>query len=199
MKSGHIAIVGLLLLGQSDTPTKQLDDHGGRITALEAKVLTQGQAIEKLEAMVIAIEEQRRTSAIRTVQAVRPPASLHALRKVTVLGASLLRLKEGALLQVTFENQTSHAISRIYFHGVYKTPGRTIAWIQGDFEYEIRGGLEPGEKATWRASGSKWKRELLALPKAAKDAVLTAAVVAIKIADGRVIGTPPPRPKWSLP
>lgn len=46
-------------------------------------------------------------------------------------------------------NATGVAVSRAYFRGVLKSPGREIAWLQDDFNYAISGGLEPGETAKW--------------------------------------------------
>jgi len=47
-------------------------------------------------------------------------------------------------------NKTEYAISRAYFHGVLVTPGRSIPWVEEDFNYQIRGGIEPNESATWK-------------------------------------------------
>jgi len=46
-------------------------------------------------------------------------------------------------------NETDHVISHARFHGIYATPGRTLPWYEGEFDYEIPGGLEPEETATW--------------------------------------------------
>jgi len=56
---------------------------------------------------------------------------------------------EQAIISLTVENGTSEAISRVYFEGTYKTPDRSVPWHSGTFNYEIPGGLEPGEEATW--------------------------------------------------
>ena len=61
MKGGHIAIVGLLLLGQSDTPAQRLDNHGACLSALKTKVSNQGRHIRKLQkqvAFVVKLEER---------------------------------------------------------------------------------------------------------------------------------------------
>lgn len=53
------------------------------------------------------------------------------------------------IIELTVVNGTSHAISRAYFKGTIASPGRSVPWLKDDFNYEISGGLEPGEKATW--------------------------------------------------
>lgn len=46
-------------------------------------------------------------------------------------------------------NGADHPVSRAYFEGTLATPGRSIPWLEESFNYEIRGGLEPGESAEW--------------------------------------------------
>lgn len=70
-------------------------------------------------------------------------ASLHQERGFLGLEARIL---------LTVENSTKHPIRRAYFHGRVVSEGRAVPWIEGDFNYEIPGGLEAGEKASWRLS-----------------------------------------------
>ena len=42
-------------------------------------------------------------------------------------------------------NNTGIPLSRIYYHGVVSTPGRSVPWVDEDFNNEMAGGLEPGE------------------------------------------------------
>ena len=46
-------------------------------------------------------------------------------------------------------NNTDHAISRAYFNGVIKSPDRAVPWLEERFNYEISGGVEPGDEASW--------------------------------------------------
>ncbi len=55
-----------------------------------------------------------------------------------------------AVIELSVRNGTTHAVSRAYFHGVLATPGRSVPWVEEDFNYSISGGLEPGESATWQ-------------------------------------------------
>lgn len=56
------------------------------------------------------------------------------------------------IIEISVINGTSHAVSRAYFKGTISSPGRSVPWLKDDFNYEIPGGLEPGEKATWHLS-----------------------------------------------
>jgi len=42
-------------------------------------------------------------------------------------------------------NNTDVPLSRIYYHGVVSTPGRSVPWVDEDFNNEMARGLEPGE------------------------------------------------------
>lgn len=46
-------------------------------------------------------------------------------------------------------NGTKHPISRAYFKGKIASPGRSVPWLEEEFNYPISGGLEPGEEAEW--------------------------------------------------
>jgi len=87
---------------------------------------------------------------------------------------------------LTVTNGTEHAVSRVYFHGVLATPGRTIPWVEDDFNYSIPGGLEPGEDATWALSPNmfgSWGKA----PEGRKDMVLTTSVVRLDGANGEAV------------
>lgn len=53
------------------------------------------------------------------------------------------------IIELKVKNETKHPVSRVYFNGVYKSPDRSVSWHEGEFNYEIPGGLEPGEEAEW--------------------------------------------------
>jgi hypothetical protein len=60
-----------------------------------------------------------------------------------------------------------------------------VPWIQEDFDYEVPGGLEPGEAANWSLSPSKfspWGRA-----EVPRDAVMTVEVVRLNGQDGSVL------------
>lgn len=53
------------------------------------------------------------------------------------------------IIELEVVNNTDTAVSRAYFEGTYATPGRSVPWIEEEFNYNISGGLEPGESAQW--------------------------------------------------
>lgn len=89
---------------------------------------------------------------------------------------------EEPIIELTVLNGTELAISRAYFTGTLSSPNRTVPWLKDDFNYQISGGLEPGEEATWYLAPnmfSDWGPV-----KAPKDAVLTVEVKKLDDANG---------------
>ncbi|APY10168.1 hypothetical protein BWZ22_02480 [Seonamhaeicola sp. S2-3] len=86
------------------------------------------------------------------------------------------------IIELTVKNGTDQAVSRAYFTGTLASPERTIPWIKDDFNYEISGGLEPGEEVTWYLAPnmfSDWGEV-----DAPKDAILTVEVTQLDGANG---------------
>jgi hypothetical protein len=87
------------------------------------------------------------------------------------------------VIELAVKNGTAKAVSRAYFMGTISSPGRSVPWHKGDFNYTISGGLEPGESANWSLSPnmfSEWG-QLRDLP---ADAVFTVVVTKLDGADG---------------
>ncbi|HLS31300.1 MAG TPA: DUF6694 family lipoprotein [Flavobacteriaceae bacterium] len=103
------------------------------------------------------------------------------LAKFEVKRSRFYKRKEGTyyvtekpIIELTVKNGTDKAVSRVYFTGTLASPNRSVPWIKDDFNYEISGGLEPGEKVTWHLAPnmfSDWGEV-----DAPKDAVLTVEV-----------------------
>jgi hypothetical protein len=90
------------------------------------------------------------------------------------------------IIELTVTNNTESAIARAYFHGVLATPGRSIPWVEDDFNYSISGGLEPGESAVWSLAPNMFGNWAKA-PKDRNDMVFTAKVTRIDGADGEAL------------
>lgn len=89
-------------------------------------------------------------------------------------------------LALRVRNDTAHAISRAYFDAVLATPGRAVPWVDTRFHYEIPGGLEPGEEATWRLAPNRfddWGRA----PADRDDMALTVVPYRVDGADGKAL------------
>lgn len=90
------------------------------------------------------------------------------------------------IIEVTVKNETTHPISRIYFHGTLATAGRSIPWVKEDFNYSVSGGLEPNEEATWSLAPNafgEWGKA----PKDRNDMILTVEVLRIDGADDEAV------------
>jgi hypothetical protein len=79
---------------------------------------------------------------------------LSKLESFRVLDAKLYKdqnsFSTGNTIELTVQNDTALPVSRAYFRAVYVSPGCSSAWVEDTFNYRIPGGLEPGEKSTWK-------------------------------------------------
>lgn len=78
------------------------------------------------------------------------------------------------VVELSLVNQTSVSVSRVYFTGTLSSPGRAVAWLKDDFDYDIPGGMEPAETKEVKLNPfppGRWER--VELP---ADAVLTVEV-----------------------
>ena len=86
------------------------------------------------------------------------------------------------VIDLTVINRTKHPVSRAYFTGTIRSPERTIPWLVKDFNYEISGGLEPGERANWVLGPNKYSEWGTVKPP--KDAIFTVVVTKLDGANG---------------
>jgi hypothetical protein len=103
--------------------------------------------------------------------------------KLSFMGTPTIRLR--------VHNGTQYAIRRAYFHARLVTPGRSVPWVDADFNYEIPGGMEPGESAAWGLQpnifDSDWRHV-----EDAQDATFSVTVLKLEGSDGRVLF-----PQWT--
>jgi hypothetical protein len=73
--------------------------------------------------------------------------------KFEVLNSRLYKSKEGFLdiniIELAVRNGTPKAISKVRFEATLTGEGRSVPYAKGNLVYQVAGGLEPGEKATW--------------------------------------------------
>jgi hypothetical protein len=89
------------------------------------------------------------------------------------------------IIELSVRNGTGHAVSRAYFSGTLASPNRSVPWLKDQFNYSISGGLEAGEKATWKLAPnmfSDWGKV-----DAPSDAILTVEVEKLDGADGKAL------------
>jgi hypothetical protein len=91
-------------------------------------------------------------------------------------------ITEQPIIELTVFNGTGHAISRAYFTGTLASPDRSVPWLKDDFNYEISGGLEPGEEVTWYLAPNEFSD--WGTVDAPRDAILTVEVNQLDGPDG---------------
>lgn len=84
-------------------------------------------------------------------------------------------------LELTVTNNLEIAVSRLYMTGTLSTPGRSVPWLVEDFNYNIAGGLEPGETQSWTLGPNEYSGGWRSTPKDRDDTVFT---VIVRNADG---------------
>lgn len=62
-----------------------------------------------------------------------------------------------ATIVLSVRNGTPYTVSRAYFSARAITDGREVPWIEDEFNYQIPGGLAPGETATWRLQPNRFQ------------------------------------------
>lgn len=112
------------------------------------------------EAMKRGIDEAKKEADQKTLEELRNRKAefdkkLAALRSFRVVDASFTKTENSIgmaepLIELTVQNDTDFPVKRAYFRGVFASPGRSVPWLDDTFNYEIPGGVEPGEKTTWQ-------------------------------------------------
>lgn len=88
-----------------------------------------------------------------------------------------------AVIHLRVKNGTNHAVSRAYFTATAATPGRSVPWLDEEFNYSIAGGLEPGEQATWALEPNSFQGDWTRV-RVPKDAKFAVNVVRLDNAEG---------------
>jgi len=97
-------------------------------------------------------------------------------------------LGRSSAIELSVRNGTGFAVSRAYFRALLVTPGREIPWAEDEFNYKIPGGLEPGERASWRLSPGAFGLRSSGSDDRL-DRILVVRAVQLDGADGEPIGT----------
>lgn len=191
-----LKVVGLSQINMSDLLASGATDSGvvesKFKSALNGK--TGEQVIAEADQIVAERKAKERKQALAEIKTLEKEkiAAAHAkeeLTKFKVIKSRFYVTKDGfmkqPIIELTVVNDTSKAVSRAYFNGVIASPNRAVPWHQDDFNYSIPGGIEPGEKQTWKLAPnpfSGWGNV-----DAPADAVFTATVTRIDGADGKAI------------
>jgi hypothetical protein len=156
--------------------------------------MTATDVVDKGKKIKLEIERKKKEQAKIEVadlyeKQVKTAVSKAELQKFEVIKSRFYKRKSGEyyvtyepIIELTVKNGMDQAISTAYFEGTLASPNRTIPWLKDEFNYEISGGLELNEEATWRLAPnmfSDWGEV-----KAPKDAVLTVDVLRLDDAEG---------------
>lgn len=141
------------LMDGLDQFSRQAETMPDRVRA-KVHGMTAGEVIEEARQVHAEQEERARQQELREIQTLRERRAASesarlAMRDFLVTGARFYTergyLGREPRIQMTMTNGTDMPISRAYFRGVVTTEGRSVSWIDEEFNYEIRGGIEPGE------------------------------------------------------
>lgn len=92
------------------------------------------------------------------------------------------------VIRLVVKNNSDKAISRVFFRGVIASEGRSVPWLEQDFNYEIAGGLEPNEEAAWALAPNKFSE--WGKINAPAGAVFTVTVTRVNGADKEALFDP---------
>jgi hypothetical protein len=157
--------LGAIMAGTQDGDTVASDMRRSLDGKSREEILTWANEIraqrqaekEKLEKEQLLAEIEAATQAVAELKSAKEKAEAAkvGLSNFKIKSASFEQRKrpyisrKQPIINLEVVNSTGVAVSRAYFRGVLKSPGREIAWLEEDFNYEISGGLEPGESAKW--------------------------------------------------
>lgn len=174
-------------------------ERGAEAAANEARTRLNGMSADEVlrEADRIKAERERREREaalveIRTLRQSRQRAQRDArnLAAFVITGARYYKDRDyfgmvEPVIRLTMTNNTEHPISRAYFRGVLQSPGRSVPWVEEDFNYSIEGGIEPEESKTISLAPNMFGE--WGTTEAPGDAVLGVTVVKLDGADGQTL------------
>lgn len=180
-----------LLSGKADPKsmtTNALKEHNGKNAR---------QLIEAAELVKVERKNEQRKQAIEEIKDIEQKLRSLADARITLSKVEVIKskfyIKKGIyssdypVIEITIKNSTDKPISRIYFDGTVASPGRSVPWVKDDFNYDIKGGLEPNETANWSLSPNRFSD--WGSTNIPKDAILTVKVVKIDDAEGKEIAS----------
>lgn len=92
------------------------------------------------------------------------------------------RFSSDPIIELTIRNDTGHAVSRFYARGVLSSSGRETPWVDGTFNYSIRGGIKSGESQELSLAPNMFG-EWSQAPRDRSDMILTTSIERLDGAD----------------
>ena len=176
-----------------------------RRSAKEILAIAQGERKRAVGLALAIYREQleKAKSALDRLQAeaedvTRSEAKAKGLLRQIQIGAAQFRFQKSGLqdepvISFTIVNNSTVAVKRIFVDGTLQTPGRSVPWVHGAFDYELRGGLEAGENRALNVTSSLFSRWSSVSHDITDGAVLMLDLKAFDDALGNRIGHDPER------
>lgn len=183
-------IGNLMQLAKADSD-KMKKDMMAALNGKTADEIISEAALIKQEA-----EEKKRQAALAEIKELearkqRAEAAKLELIKFKVISSSFYKQEneygiKQPVIKLTVLNGMEVPISRAYFSAALKSPDRAVPWLEEDFNYQIPGGIEPGEKLSWSLAPNKFGK--WGQVDAPKDAILTLQVTQLDDPNGTPLG-----------
>ncbi len=90
-------------------------------------------------------------------------------------------------LTFTLRNGSEQLVTRAGCHFAVLTPGRTLPWMAADFNFDIPGGLEPGESREFTFSGNYFIGEWEDIPRDRTDLVVDMKLTRLEGLNKRIV------------
>ncbi len=199
LKIGHFDFEELITLGTSGDTGKAALENRFNATLEDktgAEVLAAAEALQvESEKRRLEQEAQRREQNLAEIDELESrlaagTLALVELEKFEVVRSRFFQEEEQffgtrSVIELTVRNGTNQPVSRAYFEGIVASPERAVPWITETFNYQIAGGLESGEEASWRLSPNSFSDwGTVDVP---DDAILTVTAFRLDGADGEPV------------
>lgn len=121
-------------------------------------------------------------------------AEAQALIEKLVITDARFRYQKGyagdqPAISFTLANNGSIPVKSIYVAGTLQTPGRSVPWLTESFKHDVRGGLEPGERAKFDLAPNMFSEWGKVPADVVGAAVLTLKLTAFEDPSGKRIGS----------
>lgn len=169
--------------GEDANPLAALADLGGAQRRVMEKV--KGKTAAEVLNLASDAKSARMKKELQTLEAKQSSAAASAeLLGKFKINKSRLDTEEGLTVEINATNGTTHPISAVYFNAIVTSPGRSVPWVSEPINFDIEGGIEPGESSTWRIDPG-FLGSLEKTLKDRNDLVLTLTVRRLDGADGK--------------
>ncbi|MFI2810166.1 DUF6694 family lipoprotein [Microbulbifer sp. JSM ZJ756] len=193
------AVIKLMMNGKDIFELAAAGETGAELMASEMRSKLDGKTAAEVLEMAAELDRQRkareREQALGEIRELEDSmaaaeAAKEQLEQFEVLKSRYYEEKSrwttNEVIELTVRNGTGQPVSRAYFEGTLASPERSIPWAVDQFNYQIPGGLEPDEEATWRLNAAYFDFANAGAP---EDAVFTVVVQQVDGADGEPLAS----------